>query len=73
MTKTVISIPEFEFDERIVKTEPIYGKYDKVVLVDNDLLDSFQFLALKREVYTKSVMKDDGSITIKVITDFRGI
>lgn len=73
MMKTMIFVPEFEFDERIVKTEPIYGKYDKVVLVNNDLLDSFQFPALKHEVYTNPVMKDDGSIFIKVITDFRGI
>lgn len=73
MMNIMIYVPKFKFDERILKIEPIYRKYDKAVLVDNDLLDSFQFPALKREVYIELVMKDDGSISIKFKTNFRGI
>lgn len=43
------------------------------MLVDNDLLESFQFQAMKREFYIKTVMREYGSVTIKVKTDFRGI
>lgn len=69
----MISILEFEFDEIIVNTKLIYRKYDKELLVDNDLSYSFQFLTLKSEVYTELVTKDYGSISIKVKTDLRGI
>lgn len=51
MTSIVIFVPEVEPDSRIMKKEHLYGKYDKVVLVDNDLSNSFYLLLLKQEVY----------------------
>lgn len=73
MKKTVISISKVEFEERIMKRETLYDKYDKALHVDNELLDSFQFTTLKREVYTELVVKADGSQSIKVAEDFSGI
>lgn len=36
MMKTLIYIQEFILNEIIRVREPLYGKYDKVALVDND-------------------------------------
>lgn len=55
------------------QTENLYGKYDKVVLVENDLSHSFHFPALKREVYTKAMTKPDRSQSKKVREDIRGL
>ena len=49
------------------------GNYDKAGLVDNDIIDSFQLLAFKWEVYTNMVTKKYGSHLVRVIDDFRGI
>lgn len=73
MTKTVIFVLEIELDEKIVKTTLVYGKYDKAMLVDNNLLNSFQFLTLKLQVYTEPIPKDYGSLSIKLKNDFGGI
>lgn len=73
MIKTIVSIPNLGLDERNSMRDLVYGKYDKVVLVDNNLSESFQFPAMKHELYIESVMREDGSVTIKVKTDFRGI
>ena len=57
MEKEILSILKIGLDEIILVWELLYGKYDKATLVDNDMLDSFQFLAPKREVYRESVTK----------------
>jgi len=51
MTKLIILVPYDRLDERITVVENLYGKYDESTLVDNDLLDCFQFPSLKWEVY----------------------
>lgn len=61
MMKTIISVPYIELDSIITKTEHLYGKYDKDVLVYNDLSESFDFPMLKREVYIESITKSNGS------------
>lgn len=41
MMKTIVFVPEVESNSIITKKEHIYGKYDKVVFVDNDISDPF--------------------------------
>lgn len=73
MEKGIISVPEDRLDEQNVLLENPYGKYDKSTLVDNDLMDCFQFLMLKREGYTDEVQKEDGTSTTRFKEDFRGL
>lgn len=47
------SIPQNKLDEIIELLVNLYGKYDKLILVNNDLTNGFQFPMLNREVYTK--------------------
>jgi len=53
MMTTILSVSEFDLDERIAWNELLYGKYDKATLIDNDLSYSFQFPSVKCEVYTE--------------------
>jgi len=41
MRKTIVYIQEFRLNEIIGVRNPLYGKYDKVALVDNDISYSF--------------------------------
>ena len=41
MEKGIVSIPEDPLDEWIEVVNNLYGKYDKVILVDKDLTDFF--------------------------------
>ena len=43
MTNIVLYVPEVEPDSRIMNKENLYDKYDKVLLVNNDLSYSFNF------------------------------
>lgn len=72
MMKLIILVPEDGVDTRITITKPLYGKYDKATLVDNDLSDWFQFLALKREVYIETIIKEYGTKVTKDKVDFKG-
>jgi len=51
----------------------LYGKYDKAILVDNNLTDCFQFPTLKREVYAEEIQKDDDTKTSRVKETFKGL
>lgn len=73
MTKPIISVPKDGLNDRISVKEHLYGKYDKAILVHNDLSDFFQFPALKREVYAETITKEDGTKTTKAKVTFRGI
>lgn len=73
MTKKIVYVPELGLDEIIGVMQPLYGKYDKVRLVNNDLSNSFQFPAMKHDGYTELVTKEDESETIKVKIYFKGI
>ena len=48
MTRVAPTVVEYELDERIHKMESLVGKYDSASLIDTDLTDSFQFLAMKK-------------------------
>ena len=50
ITKVVRVVVEQELDERIQKMESMMGKYDSASLIDTDLMDSFQFPAMKKQV-----------------------
>ena len=60
-------------DEIITVTEMLYGKYDIFTLVDNDLSDCFEFLALKWEVYIETIMNEYGAKVTRHKVGFRGI
>lgn len=55
MAKGIVSIPQDSLDEQIELVNNLYGKYDKAILVDNDLTDCFQFPTLKREVCIEDI------------------
>jgi len=72
MIKIIVSTLELRLDKRIGVRELLYDKYDKAVLVENDLSDSFHFPDMKHDLYTESVTKEDVSAIIKLKTNFRG-
>ena len=51
MTRVVPEVVEHELNERIHKMESLVGKYDSALFIDTDLTDSFQFPAMKKQVY----------------------
>lgn len=55
MVKGILLVPQNPLDEQIEVVDNLYGKYDKVNLVDNDLTYCFQFPTLKREVYVEDI------------------
>lgn len=55
MAKGIILVPQDKLDEWIEMVENLYGKYDKSILIDNELTNYIQFLTLKREVYREEV------------------
>lgn len=69
VTKHVIS-PSATYS-RIIEMEDILGKYEKALLIDNYLCDSFQFPALKPKVFMDSSTKKSGSGFSQVKVDFR--
>lgn len=51
MKKEIIFVLEVGLDVRISVTKPLYWKYDKCMLIDNDLSDSFQLPTMEHELY----------------------
>ena len=53
--------------------ESLIKKYDSATLIDADLTDSFEFPALKRQVYIENYTIEVGWIAARVLPEFRGI
>ena len=73
MTKVSPVVVEQELDSRIQKMESLVRKYDSTALIDADLIDSFEFPVLKRQVYMESYTTEARRATTKVLPEFRGI
>jgi len=73
MENGIISVLEDKLDEQIELVDNLYRKYDKSILINNDLTNCFQFPTMKREFYTEDIQKDDESKTSRVREEFRGL
>ena len=73
MTRVSPAVMEQEIESRIQKMESLVGKYDSATLIDTNLTDSFEFPALKRQVYIENYATAAGQPTTRVLPEFRGI
>ena len=73
MTKVALVVVEPELDERIQRMESLVGKYDNASLIDTDFTYSYQFLAMKRQVYIENYAAEGGEEAARLNIEFRGI
>lgn len=73
MTRVSLAVVEQVLDSRIQKMESLIRKYDSVTLIDVDVMDSFEFPTLKREVYIENYTTKAGRAAARVLPEFRGI
>ena len=73
MPKALPSILEPELDSRIHKTESLVRKYDSVALIDANLSDSVEFLALHWQVYMEHYYSTTGHAVNRILPEFWGL
>ena len=73
MKKTMVFVVEPELDERIQKLEMLIVRYDNATLIDTNFTDSFQFPALKMQVYIEDYVKEGDIEASQVHAEFKGI
>ena len=73
LTRANPEVVEPQLDSRIHKTESLIRKYDSATLIDAKLTDSFEFPALKRQVYMERYTTEVKCATTRIFPEFRGI
>lgn len=73
MTRVSTMVVEQEIDRKIQNMESLVDKYDSATLIDTDLTDSFEFPALKRQVYIENYATEAGQAAARFMPEFRGI
>ena len=70
MTRANTAVVEPQLDSQIHKMESLVGKYDSAALIDADLMDSFEFPALKHQVYMECYTTEARHAANRILSEF---